>query len=193
MTPEETYELLRNLTTPVVAITVEWQGKRNGMIADSAMRASLSKQTPRVSVLIHKWNLSHDLIRHSGRFALHLLHTRQFDVVYKLGFASGRDRDKLSDIPYRISAEGCPILEDCYAYLLCRVVNLMDAGGATCYLADVVAAGRGPGRKVMTAQYLRTKLPTKWLEPFLTRLKEAQEFSDTHSYPLRALSWPGVE
>src|SRR6266566_2267512 len=41
MRPDETYQLLRSLTSPVVAITSERAGKRNGMISDSAVRASL--------------------------------------------------------------------------------------------------------------------------------------------------------
>src|SRR2546430_5445820 len=73
MRPDETYQLLRNLTSPVVAITCERGGKRNGMISDSAVRASIVPAIPRVSVYIHKFNLSHDFIFETGRFALHLL------------------------------------------------------------------------------------------------------------------------
>src|SRR5256885_4383056 len=62
MRPDETYQLLRNLTSPIVAITSERGGKRNGMISDSAVRASIVPAIPRVSVYIHKFNLSHDLI-----------------------------------------------------------------------------------------------------------------------------------
>ena len=39
--PEPTYQLLRNLTSPVVAITAERNGKENGMISDAAVRASI--------------------------------------------------------------------------------------------------------------------------------------------------------
>src|SRR5437016_9603626 len=46
--PDQIYQLLRNLTSPVVAITSERGGKRNGMIADSAVRASIVPAIPRV-------------------------------------------------------------------------------------------------------------------------------------------------
>src|SRR5207247_1174108 len=92
MRPDETYQLLRNLTSPIVAITSERGGKRNGMISDSAVRASIVPAIPRVSVYIHKFNLSHDLIFDTGRFAMHLL--REYETVLAAAqqFAAERSR-----------------------------------------------------------------------------------------------------
>src|SRR5204863_7243960 len=98
--PDLTYQLLRNLTSPVVAVTSERAGKENGMISDAAVRASIVPTVPRLSVYIHKFNHSHDMIFETGRFGLHLLHTQQFDVVRRLVFASGRDQDKVAGIPH---------------------------------------------------------------------------------------------
>src|SRR5437667_3100459 len=108
MRPDETYQLLRNLTSPIVAITCERGGKRNGMISDSAVRASIVPAIPRVSVYIHKFNLSHDVIFETGRFALHLLRNDQFDMIHRLGFTSGRARDKLADVPHHQGTLGVP-------------------------------------------------------------------------------------
>lgn len=193
MRPEETYEIVRNLTTPVVALTSTWNGRHNGMIADSAMRASLSLRVPRVSVFIQKWNLSHDMILRTGRLVLHLLHREQWDLIWRLGFFSGRDAEKLKEIPHRLGVLGRPILDDCYAYLECSVVNLMDAGGSTCFLADVVGAGGGTGDDVMTAAYLRANMPESWRPVYLERLKRAQEFADEHARPLVPRTWQGPE
>src|SRR3989454_3878643 len=92
MRPDQVYQLLRSLTSPVVAITSERGGKRNGMISDSAVRASIVPAIPRLSVYVHKFNLSHDLIFETGRFVLHLLRTDQFELIHALGFVSGRTR-----------------------------------------------------------------------------------------------------
>jgi flavin reductase (DIM6/NTAB) family NADH-FMN oxidoreductase RutF len=92
MHPDHTYQLLRNLTSPVVAITSEHAGKRNGMISDSAIRASIVPTIPRVSVYIHKFNFSHDLIFETGRLVMHLLRQDQFELIHQLGFVSGRAR-----------------------------------------------------------------------------------------------------
>src|SRR5438876_11777723 len=97
--PGLTYQLLRNLTSPVVAITSERNGKENGMISDAAVRASIMPSVPRVSAYIHKFNYSHDRIFETARSAMPLPHTTQFDVVRRLGFVSGRARSTLAGLP----------------------------------------------------------------------------------------------
>src|SRR6266581_4134228 len=93
MGPDAMYQLLRHLTSPIVAVTSERAGKRNGMILDSAVRASIVPTIPRLSAYVHKFNLSHDLIFETGRFVLHLLREDQLELVHLLGFVSGRTRD----------------------------------------------------------------------------------------------------
>src|SRR2546425_12688376 len=166
MGPDVTYQLLRHLTSPIVAVTSERAGKRNGMILDSAVRASIVPTIPRLSVYVHKFNLSHDLIFETGRFVLHLLREDQLELVHRLGFVSGRTRDKLADLPHRLGRLGAPVLDDCYAHFECRVVNAMDTGSSTCFLADVVAVGVGsataPRGEVMAAADFSANLPAEW-------------------------------
>ena len=115
MKAEDTYSLLRSLTSPVVAVTSTWEDKLNGLICNSAIRASLVPTAPRVAVFVLKTNLSHDMIFQSGAFALHLLHSDNWDLIWELGFHSGRERDKLSGFSYKIGGTGCPLLDDVYA------------------------------------------------------------------------------
>ena len=194
--PDQTYQLLRHLTSPLVAITSELGGRRNGMISDAAIRASIVPTVPRLSVYIHKFNYSHDLIFDTGRFVLHLLHTKQFDLIHRLGFFSGRDRDKLADIPHRLGTLGAPVLDDCHAHFECRVVNAMDTGSSTCFLGDVVAVGFGsataPRGEVMTAAYFRANLSAEWRPDYERLLKAAQEFALARSRDIKPVIWPGL-
>src|SRR5256886_3140991 len=175
--PDQIYQLLRNLTSPVVAITAERGGKRNGMIADSAVRASIVPAIPRLSVYIHKFNYSHDLIFETGRFVLHLLRDDQFELIHRLGFASGRTRDKLADVPHRLGTLGLPVLDDCYAHFECRVANVMDTGSSTCFLGDVLDVGHGAAQSatgsVMTAAHFRAHMPPEWRAADDTPLRAA--------------------
>jgi flavin reductase (DIM6/NTAB) family NADH-FMN oxidoreductase RutF len=200
LTPDQTYQLLRSLTSPVVAITSERDGKENGMISDAAIRASIVPTAPRLSVYVHKFNFSHDLIFDSGRFVLHLLHTEQFDLIHQLGFVSGRDRDKLADVPHRRGVLGAPVLDDCYAHFECRVANVMDTGSSTLFLGDVVevgfgrgAAASGPRGDLMTAAYFRAHMPDEWQEEYEAGLKAAQRFAEERSRTIRAVVWRGLE
>lgn len=192
-TAHETYQLLRNLTSPVVAVTSERDGKRNGMILDSAIRASIVPSVPRLSVYVHKFNFSHDLIFGSGRFVVHLLRTDQYDLIHRLGFASGRQQDKLAGVPHRLGETGAPVLDDCYAHFECRVVNVMDTGSSTCFLGDVVAVGYGSADaargEVMTATYFRAHIPAEWRAAYEEQLREAQAFAERHSRDIRAVVW----
>lgn len=199
MQPDAIYQLLRNLTSPIVAITSERDGKRNGMISDSAMRASIAPTVPRLSVYVHKFNLSHDMIFDTGRFVLHLVRTDQFELVHRLGFVSGRVRDKLADIPHHLGLLGAPVLDDCYAHFECRVVNVMDTGSSTCFLSDVGEVGFGragggaPRGEVMTAAYFRANLPAEWRREYEEGLKTAQRYAAERSREIRAVVWRGLK
>ena len=193
MDPTLSYELLRSFTTPVVAITALRGAKRNGMISDVAIRASIVPDVPRLMILVHKFNYSHDMIFETGRFALHALHRAQFELNGRLGFESGRDRDKLADVPHRIGdALGCPILEDCWAWFECRVINVMDTGSSTCFLGEAEDLGRGPGKELMTPGFLRANLPEAWRETYLAKLAAGQAWARERSRELRAVTWPGL-
>ena len=195
--PDQTYQLLRNLTSPVVAITSERDGRDNGMISDGAIRASIVPSVPRLSVYIHKFNFSHDLIFDTGRFVLHLLHTKQFDLIHQLGFVSGRERDKLADVPHRRGVLGAPVLDDCYAHFECKVVNVMDTGSSTLFLGDIVEVGFGAGKatrgEVMTAGHFRANMPADWRKEYEGLLGAAQRFAEERSRTIRAVVWRGLD
>ena len=193
--PALTYQLLRNLTSPVVAITAERHGKENGMISDAAVRASIVPSVPRLSVYIHKFNYSHDMIFETGRFGLHLLHTKQFDIVRRLGFFSGRDQDKLVGIPHHRGVLGVPVLDDCFAHFECSVANVMDTGSSTLFLGDVVAVGSGsaagfePRGELLTATYFRANMPAEWRPEYEAKLKEAQQVAAEMSRKIKPVVW----
>ena len=193
--PDLTYQLLRNLTSPVVAITAVRGGKKNGMISDAAVRASIVPTVPRLSVYIHKFNYSHDMVYETGRFALHLLHTQQFDVVRRLGFFSGRDQDKLAGIPHRTGQLGLPILDECFAHFECSVANVMDTGSSTLFLGDVIAVGRGtaaglePKGDLLTASYFRSHMPAEWRMEYEAKLREAQQVAAELSRTIQPVVW----
>ncbi len=190
------YQLLRHLTSPIVAVTSERAGKRNGMILDSAVRASIVPTIPRLSAYVHKFNLSHDLIFETGRFVLHLLREDQLELVHRLGFVSGRTRDKLADLPHRLGRLGAPVLDDCYAHFECRVVNAMDTGSSTCFLGDVIDVGHGaataPRGAVMTAAFFRANMPAGWRSDYEEHLAAAQRFAEARSRDIRPVVWKGL-
>src|SRR6266576_836041 len=193
--PDLTYQLLRNLTSPVVAVTAERRGKENGMISDAAVRASIVPSVPRLSVYVHKFNYSHDMIFETGRFGLHLLHTKQLDIVRRLGFCSGRDQDKLAGIPHHRGKLGVPVLDECFAHFECNVANVMDTGSSTLFLGDVVAVGCGaaaelePKGELLTASYFRSTMPAEWRLEYEAKLRDAQQIAAEMSRTIKPVVW----
>lgn len=191
--PDQVYQLLRNLTSPVVAITSARGPEKNGMVIDSAIRASIVPTLPRIAIFIHKFNYSHNLIYETGKFGLHLLHTGQFDLIHHLGFQSRRTEDKLATVPHRTGRLGVPVLEECHTHFECRVVNAMDTGSSTCFLGNVEATGHGgtsmPRGDVMTAAYFRANLPKEWMGDYERLLKEAQRHAEEASRNIKLEAW----
>ena len=184
MRPDATYQLLRHLTSPVVALPSSRE------VLDSAVRASIVPTVPRVSIYVHKFNFSHDMIFATGAFVLHLLRTDQFTLIRKLGFVSGRNHDKLADLAHHAGTTGLPVLDDCYAHFECKVINVMDTGSSTCFLGDVVAVGHGsaaaPAGEVMTAGYFRAHMPPEWRGDYEALLKAAQQFAEKRSREIKS-------
>jgi flavin reductase (DIM6/NTAB) family NADH-FMN oxidoreductase RutF len=169
------YLLLRHLTLPVVAVTTRAGEERNGMISNSAQRASLVPAHPRISIYISKINHTHDLVLRTGVLGLHLLRGDQWELVRRLGLRSGRDVDKLRDLDWRDGEEtGSPVLAGVAAAFECRVVNAMDAGAATFFLADVVASEAGAPGPVMTGVHFREHMPADLRQAYEEGLRVAQ-------------------
>jgi len=189
MTPDETYELLRTLTSPVVAVTCRRGDKLNGMISDGAIRASIVPDVPRLGVFIHKFNYSHDLIMETGKFVMHVLHTGagQVELVHQLGFVSGRDREKLQALAHRPGAKtGVPVLADCFCWFECVVSNIMDTGSSTFFMGEVVETGKGPGTEAMEPQWLRGHLTEEMKQTYLAKLTDAQDLARRMSREMRS-------
>jgi flavin reductase (DIM6/NTAB) family NADH-FMN oxidoreductase RutF len=176
------YELLRQFASPVVAVTSRWQDRVNGMISDSAIRASISPAVPRLAVYIHKWHLSHEMIWNSGRLCIHLLNQSNLELVHRLGFVSGRDQpDKLSGIPRREGTAGLPILDGTHAAFELEVVNTMDVGYATHFLGDVKGFHQLTRGDIMTAPWFRANLPEAWQPAWRENYQRSQAYIDAHS------------
>jgi flavin reductase (DIM6/NTAB) family NADH-FMN oxidoreductase RutF len=186
------YTLLRNLTSPVVAITTSAGGARNGLIVNSAQRASLVPSIPRISIYISKINYSHDLVYRSGVFALHLLRNDQWQLIWRLGFQSGRDVDKLASLDIVEGEIGCPLLQECVAGFECRVVNAMDTGASTFFLGEVVNVLKGEPGPLMTSDHFRDNLPPDRLAQYEANLRAAHSQLETLARQVnRELVWPG--
>lgn len=178
MDEQESYELLRELTSPIVAVTTRRGGKLNGLVVNSAIRASLVPGRQRVAFYVFKRHLTHEMLAATGAFALHILSRTQWEEIRELGFFSGRDRDHFERVPHRLSDEtGLPILRRAYAWMECDVVNAMDAGSSTFFMGEIRRIVRGEGEAVMDSDYFRENMPAEWHDDYVENLREVQRWA----------------
>ena len=155
--------MMGRLWSPLAAVTSHWQGRDNVQMAVAIAAASIVPDRPRVSVQLYKTNLSHEMVLSSGAFALNFLREDQLELIGDFGLVSGRDRDKLDGVDKITGASGSPLLTECYGYLDCRVINAMDGGDMTCFLADVLEGKTLSEGEPLWWRDARRKLPAEWL------------------------------
>ena len=134
--------MMRRLWAPIAIVTASSQGRDNAQAAVSIGGASIVADRPRVVVQLYKTNLTHDLVVESGAFALCFARRDQLDLVHDTGLRQRPQAgDKMAGLAYSKGATGSPVLDDCLGFLDCRVINAMDGGDMTVFLADVVDGG----------------------------------------------------
>lgn len=123
---------------------------RGGLIATWITQASIDADRPVVLAGLAPNHYTRELVDSSNRFGLHLL--RESQVELALGFCngSGRDRDKLADIPLRDCESGTPILQNCRGWMECEVFARLDGGDRIYYWADIKSGGDASDGDLLT-------------------------------------------
>ena len=154
--------MMGQLWSPIAVVTGSWRGRDNAQIAVAVAGASIVPDRPRVAVQLYKTNLTHDVVYASGAFCLNFLRDDQIQPIRDFGFRSGRDVDKLAGYDYDPGSTGSPVLRDCWGYLDCVVVNAMDGGDMTCFLADVVDGRTLTDGGPLLWRDAKRAIPTEW-------------------------------
>ncbi len=130
-------KVTRNFSYGLFVLTARDGDKDNGCIINTAIQAA--SEPLRVSVAVNKANYTHDMIVKTGAFNLSFLSEKsKFATYQNFGFRSGRDADKFESVTFRRSANGIAYLtEEVNAYLSGKVVQSIDLGSHTLFIADV--------------------------------------------------------
>jgi len=134
------YRLLNH--GPVTLVSSAHAEARNVMAAAWAM--PLDFDPPKVAVVIDANTYTRKLVEASGEFALNIPCRAMATKVLKAGSLSGRDLDKFAHAglsSFAANAIKAPLIEECVAWLECRVLPRPDNQQRhDMFLAEVVAA-----------------------------------------------------
>ena len=166
-------DLLSHFWAPLTAVgSHNASGRPNAQICVAVFGASIVPERPRLLVVLHRTNLTHDLVAESGTLAITLLSEEQLALLEPLGLRSGRDGEKLDGLALRTTAAGDPIFLGGVGYLACEVLDAADLGDATAYLVAVreraslgdAAAAGAPMRWASARQRLGAPFLDRWAQ-----------------------------
>ncbi|MBQ8687791.1 MAG: flavin reductase [Ruminococcus sp.] len=127
-----------NLTYGLFVLTTKLGERSQGCIINTAMQVTTTPN--RITIAVNKQNLTHDVLMYTKEFNVSVLSEQaDFSVFQRFGFQSGRDTDKFAGYANaKNAANGMPyVTEGTNAYLSAKVVETMDLGTHTLFLADV--------------------------------------------------------
>lgn len=130
--------VLYKLSYGLFVITANDYGKNNGCIINTAMQVTNSPL--RISFTINKSNLTHLMIMNTKIFNISIIsEAASFDLFKHFGFQTGRQTHKFEGYSdYKLSSNGLPyITEGCNGYISGKVINTVDLGTHTMFIADV--------------------------------------------------------
>ncbi|MGN0592202.1 MAG: flavin reductase [Ruminococcus sp.] len=126
------------LTYGLFVLTTSLGARSQGCIINTAMQVTTTPN--RITITVNKQNLTHNVLMHTKEFNLSVLSEQaDFSVFQRFGFHSGRDVDKFADYPHvKTAANGMPyVTEGTNAYLSGKVIDTVDLGTHTMFIADV--------------------------------------------------------
>jgi flavin reductase (DIM6/NTAB) family NADH-FMN oxidoreductase RutF len=122
-------------------IVTTHDGKDNGCITNTAIQVTTTPN--QIALAVNKENYTHDAMLKTGIFNVSIISTAaDFALFQRFGFQSGRDTDKFSGFEnYKRAANGVTfITEGTNAVLCCKLVNTVDLGTHTLFVAEVTDA-----------------------------------------------------
>lgn len=116
--------------------------KKNGCIINTAVQ--IASDPNRISIAINKANLTHDMVKETGKCNISVISTAADFALFKhFGFQSGKTVDKFaknSGVPsYELADNGIPyITEGTNAYFSLKVDKEVDLGSHTLFICEPV-------------------------------------------------------
>ena len=129
---------LYNLTYGLYLLTAQENGRDNGCVINTAVQ--VANDPTRISIAVIQKNRTHDMILATGQFNICAITTEAgFDLFRHFGMQSGRDADKFADFDQVARSENglYYLTQAANMYLSARVVETMDLGTHTLFVAEV--------------------------------------------------------
>jgi len=125
----------------VLVVSVEKGGGPNVMTCSWNM--PVSEEPPLIALAISRESLTNELIKKAREFTVNIPSSKLLKAVWISGTRSGREINKIKLAGLKLAASKrvkAPIIEDCIGHLECRLERRIEAGEATIFVGEVLAA-----------------------------------------------------
>lgn len=152
---------MRKFSYGLFVLSTKLGERTNACISNTAIQISSGPLS--LGLAVNKGNLTHDMILDSGEFNLSILHKEApFEVFELFGLKSGRDIDKFSQIEHKFLENGIPVLPQyANAVMSAKVVNTVDCGTHTLFVAEITEADVVSAIESMTYDYYFAEVKPK--------------------------------
>jgi flavin reductase (DIM6/NTAB) family NADH-FMN oxidoreductase RutF len=136
LTKDEYRQLIGCFPTGVTIITMARGGEVRGMTANAVTSVSLDPLL--LLICVDKRTITHQFLDEAKAFAVNILAEDQEHVSRALASHDSEDARRLLGHPYHPGQTGSPILDDCAAYLECRITEVFPGGDHSIFIGEVV-------------------------------------------------------
>lgn len=142
-------------------LTAKQGDKDNGCIINTAMQVTSSPY--KISITVNKENLTHDMIKETGKFNISVLtQSVPFEVIRHYGFQSGRKSEKILGDALPRGENGIVYLNTFVnAFMSAEVTETIDCGTHTMFIAEVTEAKTFSNEPSVTYQYYYENIKPK--------------------------------
>ncbi len=94
-----------------------------------------------VLICVDKTTYTHGVLERGGAFTVNILGEHQQDLARVFARHAEPEAGSLRGQPFTIGGTGAPILQDCLAFLECRVAEVLEGGDHSIFMGEVVSEG----------------------------------------------------
>ena len=161
------FEALFKISYGLYIVSSGDKKESNGFISNSVFQ--VTSEPAQFAVCCNKNNYTTQFLQKYKSFSISVLQKNApADIFGRFGYKSGKDSDKMSGMQIRYGESDIPvIMNDCIAFLVCKIVQSIDLGTHVLYIGELIEAETiDETKEPLTYQYYR-EIKKGWLQRML--------------------------
>lgn len=156
-------KILRDISYGMYIVSAQ-SDKKVGCVINTLTQ--ITSENPIITISLNKENYTNEIIKKTNKFSVSILSEQTNpSVISTFGFQTSKDKDKFENINYK-EIDNIPIInENICGYIICEVIDIVDAETHNIFIARIIDASKINNLKPMTYTYyhevIKGKAPKK--------------------------------